>query len=906
MAILIIAEKPSVAEDVARVLGANEKNPCYWHGTDIFVTWAIGHLLELQSPEEYDDKYRRWSLEHLPIIPDEFVSKPKSQSSRKKQLKGILTILKKEGIDEIVNVCDAAREGELIFSEIIKHSGTEVNCTRMWLQSMTAAAIQKAYDERRPAAEYSGLRDAAVARAEADWLIGMSGSRAITIRLPNERDRSPYSVGRVQTPTLAILVDRELSHLSHIPEPFWTIKADLISDAASWTATWGRNSGKNPERITTSDELAEVQAALEGEGACEVMESKKERQEYSPLSFDLTTLQRHGSNLWRWSAKYTLDIAQTLYEEYKLITYPRTDSRHLPTDMRDSIDELITELSKQDDYSEHCRRLADDGLTNTARNFNDAKVSDHYAVIPTGNNPPANLPAPARQLYDHITRRFLASFHPHATWLDAKRVATKNEQILTAKASTLEVAGWRAVIPKPNSSPEGWGVLAETPCIGEIAAIEVQQKQTKPAPRMKDAGVLSAMENAGKIIDDEEFREAISEKGLGTPATRADHIEKLISHSYIERLKSGGLRATAKGIRLIEVLRRIPVNWLSSPELTGEMESRLSGVQQGTFDSAEYMMEINHKVIAMVESVKGYESDTLYPHDQPLGDCPVCDGKVYEGMLNYHCQHNKRGKGCPFAIWKDSRGRYFDIITATRFLNDGKVDDLHGFVNRSSEEFTASIIRNEDHKLEFLSQGPSKEELSAAEELIGCPTCEGGSIKVTDTHWACDNGACKSKPLARNICKREMQTDEALRYFTEGETELIEDFISKRGKPFTAKLVNRGGRLKFEFPPRQNNGRSNLPQYEVTEGVVGTYSQRGSKVPIIESATHFIAADNDQGIELEIPRTFAKRELLRDECKTLVEQGKVGPLDDFISKKGKPFSAILVLNRSGNVKFRFD
>ena len=393
MAILIIAEKPSVAEDVARVLGANEKKPCYWHGTDIFVTWAIGHLLELQSPEEYDDKYRRWSLEHLPIIPDEFVSKPKSQSSRKKQLKGILTILKKEDIDEIVNVCDAAREGELIFSEIIKHSGTEVNCTRMWLQSMTAGAIQKAYDERRPAAEYSGLRDAAVARSEADWLIGMSGSRAITIRLPNERDRSPYSVGRVQTPTLAILVDRELSHLSHIPEPFWTIKADLISDSASWTATWGRKSGKNPDRITTSDELAEVQAALEDEGVCEVMESTKERQEYSPLSFDLTTLQRHGSNLWRWSAKYTLDIAQTLYEEYKLITYPRTDSCHLPTDMRDSIDELVTELSKQDDYSEHCRRLADDGLTNTARNFNDAKVSDHYAVIPTGNNP--------RQIYLH-------------------------------------------------------------------------------------------------------------------------------------------------------------------------------------------------------------------------------------------------------------------------------------------------------------------------------------------------------------------------------------------------------------------------------------------------------------------------------------------------------------------------
>ena len=905
MPILIIAEKPSVAEDVARVLGANEKNPSYWHGGGTFVAWAIGHLLELQSPEEYDDKYRRWSLEHLPIIPEEFVSKPKSQATRKKQLKAITNILKKEGIDEIINVCDAAREGELIFWEIIKHTGTDIDCTRMWLQSMTAGAIKKAFDERRPAAEYSGLRDAAVARAEADWLIGMSGSRAITIRLPNERDRSPYSVGRVQTPTLAILVDRELTHLAHIPEPFWTIKADLTSGDASWTAIWGRKSGKNPDRIYSADELAVVQSALEDDGDCEVVESKKERQEFSPLSFDLTSLQRHASNIWRWSAKYTLEIAQTLYEEYKLTTYPRTDSRHLPTEMRESINEIITDISKQDDYSEHCRNLVENGLSNASRNFNDGKVSDHFAVIPTGNNPPANLQAPARQLYDHITRRFLSSFHPHATWLDTKRVATKNDQILTAKASTLEVEGWRAVIPKTNTAPEGWGVLAAAQCAGTIAAIEVQQKETKPTPRMKDAGVLSAMENAGKIIDDEEYREAISDKGLGTPATRAEHIENLIRHSYVERLKSGGLRATPKGIRLIEVLRRIPVNWLSSPELTGEMESRLAGVQRGTFESEEYMQEINQKVISMVALVKEYDSDELYPRNEPLGDCPICDGKVYEGMLNYHCQNNHRGKGCTFAIWKDSRGRYFDNLTATRFLNDGKVDDLHGFVNRSSEEFTASIIRNTDHKLDFVSQGPSKEELANSEVLVGCPTCEGGSIRIADTHWACDNEVCKSKPLARNICKRDMQSDEALRYFSEGETELIEDFTSKRGKPFSAKLVNRGGRLKFEFPPRNNNGHSNLPQYEVAEGVVGTYSPRGVKVSIIESATHFITADNDQGIELEIPRTFAKRELLRDECKTLVEKGKVGPLDDFISKKGKPFSAILVLNRSGNVKFRF-
>ncbi|MCS5525509.1 MAG: DNA topoisomerase, partial [Candidatus Poseidoniaceae archaeon] len=691
----------------------------------------------------------------------------------------------------IINACDAAREGELIFWEIIKHTGSDVDCSRMWLQSMTAGAIKKAYDERRPAAEYSGLRDAAVARAEADWLIGMSGSRAITIRLPNERDRSPYSVGRVQTPTLAILVDRELTHLAHIPEPFWTIKADLASGDATWTAIWGRGSGKNPDRIYSADELTLVQAALEEDVDCEVVESSKERQEYSPLSFDLTTLQRHASNLWRWSAKYTLEIAQTLYEEYKLTTYPRTDSRYLPTDMRDSINELITDLSKQDDYTEHCRNLADNGISNASRNFNDAKVSDHFAVIPTGNNPPDNLPAPARQLYDHITRRFLASFHPTATWLDTKRVATKNEQVLTAKASTLEVEGWRAVITKTNTAPEGWGVLAATPCAATIAAIEVQQKETKPPPRMKDAGVLSAMENAGKIIDDDEYREAISDKGLGTPATRAEHIENLIRHSYVDRLKSGGLRATSKGIRLIEVLRRIPVNWLSSPELTGEMESRLAGVQQGTFESEEYMQEINQKVISMVTSVKEYDSDELYPHNEPLGDCPICDGKVYEGMLNYHCQHNKRGKGCTFAIWKDSRGRYFDNITATRFLNEGKVDDLHGFVNRSSEEFTASIIRNVDHKLDFVSQGPSKEELAKSEILIGCPTCESGSIRITDTHWACDNELCKSKPLARNICKRDMQGDEALRYYSEGETELIEDFISKRGKPFTAKLMNR-------------------------------------------------------------------------------------------------------------------
>ncbi|MDP7001292.1 MAG: DNA topoisomerase [Candidatus Poseidoniaceae archaeon] len=907
MSVLIIAEKPSVAEDIARVLGAGEKKTSYWQGEGVFVSWAIGHLLELQSPEEYDDKYRRWTLEHLPIFPDEFLMKPKSDKSRKKQLKSIIDLLKTGDIDEVINACDAAREGELIFWEIIKHSKTDSTKSRMWLQSLTSSAIKQAYERRRPASEYSGLRDAAVARAEADWLIGMSCSRAMSIRMPNERDRSPYSIGRVQTPTLAILVDRELEHLSHVPMPYWTIKADVSAGDAFWSAEWARQSGEHRDRITSSEELEKVQSALSSDGEVTIEESIKSRQERSPLCFDLTTLQRHASNQWSWSATYTGQIAQSLYDEYKLTTYPRTDSKYLPNDMRESVNDLIKDLSKQSEFEPHCQRLQDDGLSHANRNFNDAKVSDHYAIIPTGTAPPKNLPKPAQQLYEHITRRFLSSFHPDATWEDTKRVTVKNDQTLTARASTLGVAGWRAVIPKKDSAPESWGKLPSSNCSGEISAIEVGEKKTKPKSRMKDAGLLSAMESAGKIVEDDEYREAISEKGLGTPATRAGHIENLIKNAYVDRLKSGGLRATSKGIRVIDVLRRIPVEWISSPELTGEMESKLRGVQENSIPSQEYLSEIREKVASMVESAKGYEIAELFPQADELGDCPLCDGKVYENLLNYPCQFNERGKGCTFVIWKDARGRYFDRATAIRYLEKGEVDDLHGFVSRSNEDFTASVVRNKQHKLEFKSQAPSKEDLAAAEVLTGCPTCESGTIRVTTTHWACDNEDCNSRPLARVICKREMKQEDAESYYGEGETEMFDDFTSKRGKPFSAKLLNRNGRMKFDFPPRKKvSTQSNLPQYEVAKGVVGTYKNRGNEVPIIETATHFVAAENDHDIILEIPRTFAQRELLRNECKELVEKGEVGPLENFTSKKGKPFSATLALNRGGKVKFRFN
>ncbi|MEC8816384.1 MAG: DNA topoisomerase, partial [Candidatus Thermoplasmatota archaeon] len=600
MSIVIIAEKPSVAEDLANVLGVGKKTETHWHSDDIIITWAIGHLLELKYMDDYDVAFKNWrgTVDRLPFIPDNFQYKPKSGRG-KKQLSAILKLVKDKSVSEIVNACDAAREGELIFRTIVQHAKTKTPTSRMWMQSMTYDAMLQAFENRQSGDDYQALSDAAYSRSQADWIIGMNGSRIAT-RLPQNRDRSANSLGRVQTATLAMVVDHELEVLSHVPVPYWQLNATFRAGDATWTARWERTGHKDdPERpeykahrIMDAAEKDSIETILSSDEAFQTEEQQRTKKEQPPLNFDLTTLQKRANSLWSWSAKRTLGVAQDLYDKFKLTTYPRTDSKHLPEDMHETVAKTLDQLGAQGDYSEHVKRLQADGLSNAKRNFNNAKVSDHYAIVPTGQTPPNNFGGDHAKLYDLITRNFLASWHPVAEWTVTKRITTKSGHQFLKEVEALATSGWRAVVPKKDKVPEGWGQLPSNPCDATLDSHEFSEEMSKPKNRLKEASLLQLMEHAGKHIDDDELADAMKEKGLGTPATRADTIEKLLNRNYIRRSRNGTISAAPHGIRMIDVLRRIPVEWITSPELTGDMEASLLAVQRGEETMEAYMEKI--------------------------------------------------------------------------------------------------------------------------------------------------------------------------------------------------------------------------------------------------------------------------------------------------------------------------
>ena len=913
MPVVVIAEKPSVATDIAKVLGVSKKKETHWESDGIWITWAVGHLLELKTPEEYDESFKNWrkSIDKLPFIPDKFQLKPiTGRGNNRKQLTAIKKMITSIDCTEVVNACDAAREGELIFRRIVEFAKVKCTTSRMWLQSLTNDAIQSAWDNRVSSSDYEPLRDAAVSRAEADWIIGMNGSRvAATFLRTSRNDKKSLSIGRVQTATLAMIVDHEIAILSHSPEPFWELEAKFTSGDATWSARWERSGHKddpdNPElkahRITDLNEKEMLEEILASDEDFTVTQVDRESKEKPPLNFDLTSLQREANNLWSWSARRTLSVAQELYDTHKLTTYPRTDSRFLPEDMMEEISKTIRQLGAQDKLNEHSKRLVDNGLKNVKRNFDNKKVSDHYAIIPTGKIPPSGLSSDAAKLYELIARQFLASFHPESVWKVEKRVVTKKGQNFIREARSLSTPGWRSVRPKKQELPEGWGKLPSNPCLSKLVAHEFKEQKTKPPGRLKEAGLLRLMEHAGKKIDDEELAAAMKGKGLGTPATRAETIEKLITREFIGRGKGGSLRATAHGIKMIDILRKIPIEWITSAELTGDMESKLDGVQRGQYQRDAYMSDIRSRVQDLVDKIREHDRGELYSRSEPVGSCPLCKSNVGETILSYICERNEgKGKGCSFVMWKDASGRWFDKKTATKLLQKKSIEDLHGFFSRSGDGYEVSVNIDESGKV--VTAGSTAQTTDADdEELCPCPKCEQGTIRIGETTYACDNAECKFRGLGRNICKREISIDEAKKILTEGKSDLIEDFTSRRGKPFPAYLVLESNKVGFEFPPRAPP--ADAKKFPVVEGLLAICPK--TNVGIIETETHYQAEQNSEGCKISFLREISKREVTRDEAKELVEKGKVGPFDDFTSKAGKPFTAILYLKKDGKVGYRF-
>ena len=910
MSIVIIAEKPSVAEDLANVLGVGKKTETHWHSDDIIITWAIGHLLELKYMDDYDVAFKNWrgTVDRLPFIPDNFQYKPKSGRG-KKQLSAILKLVKDKSVSEIVNACDAAREGELIFRTIVQHAKTKTPTSRMWMQSMTYDAMLQAFENRQSGDDYQALSDAAYSRSQADWIIGMNGSRIAT-RLPQNRDRSANSLGRVQTATLAMVVDHELEVLSHVPVPYWQLNATFRAGDATWTARWERTGHKDdpkrPEykahRIMDAAEKDSIETILSSDEAFQTEEHQRTKKEQPPLNFDLTTLQKRANSLWSWSAKRTLGVAQDLYDKFKLTTYPRTDSKHLPEDMHETVAKTLDQIGAQGDYSEHVKRLQADGLSNAKRNFNNAKVSDHYAIVPTGQTPPNNFGGDHAKLYDLITRNFLASWHPVAEWTVTKRITTKSGHQFLKEVEALATSGWRAVVPKKDKVPEGWGQLPSNPCDATLDSHEFSEEMSKPKNRLKEASLLQLMEHAGKHIDDDELADAMKEKGLGTPATRADTIEKLLNRNYIRRSRNGTISAAPHGIRMIDVLRRIPVEWITSPELTGDMEASLLAVQRGEETMEAYMEKIIQQTKTMVDRIRDHDRNTLYLEEPSLGSCPSCGGEVKENTLAYQCEHNEgRDKGCSFVFWKDTSGRWFDRVTAARLIENGSLENLHGFYSQAGEGYDTSVELTKAGKV--VSKGSGSGEATADDEVLcPCPVCDQGSIRITTTAYLCDNPDCTFRGMQNIMCKRPITPEEAKPIFTDGKSALLEDFTSRRNKPFNAFLKLEKNRVTYDFPPRA--AAADAKRFPVVPGVVAVCPK--TKANIVETETHYTTEDNSTDCKIHLERCISKRDITREEAKTLIETGSVGPFDDFISKKtNNPFSASLYLKKNQSVGYKF-
>ena len=706
MKTLIIAEKPSVARDIVGALpGSFDEHKNFYESDDYVVTFAVGHLLELSDPEDYDPAWKSWKLDNLPIIPDEFKVRPRDKKSAT-QLNLIHKLLKRKDVDRVVNACDAGREGELIFTHIYETSETGKPVDRLWINSMTKAAIRDGFEKLRPADQLEPLRDAARSRSEADWLVGMNATRAATTR--RGWGAGVVSLGRVQTPTLAMMVKREREIQAFTPEPYWLVHATFDP---RYNGLWFEGDETRLKDGQRADEI--VERVTGKTGRVESVE-RKEQSERAPLLYDLTALQRDANRRFGFSARRTLSAAQSLYEGKKAITYPRTNSRWLSGDLVPQLKPTAKTLVPIPDYERGARFVLGLDQLPLARVVNDAKVDDHHAIIPTDIAHDVSAFTPdERRIFDLVARRFLAVFHPPARYARTTVVTeVEGERFRTRGKVTLE-AGWRGVYgvevadpAKQDEDAEGEGELPELKQGQEVrcAQAEAEAKETKPPPRYTEATLLSSMETAGKLVDDEELREAMKERGLGTPATRAEIIETLIRREYIERAGKD-LQPTPKGMSVVTMLEEHPI---TSAELTGDWEKQLSDIEHGNGDRSAFMDGIAGFAKTTVEQIASLPDDKIKVERVELGLCPKCGAEtgeiLKENSRAYGCTSwkSREEPGCGFVIWKRVAGRTLTPEIARQLLADGRTTEvLSGFRSRAGKPFRARLLLKEDGKVEF-------------------------------------------------------------------------------------------------------------------------------------------------------------------------------------------------------------
>lgn len=810
---LIIAEKPSVANDIAKALGGFSKQEDFFESNDYVLSSAVGHLLELCAPEGVEVKRGKWTFAHLPVIPPHFDLRPIEKSEPR--LKVLLRLLKRKDVDRLINACDAGREGELIFRYIVQHSRTHKPIQRLWLQSMTPAAIREGFLQLRSDESMRPLADAAVCRSESDWLVGINGTRAMTAFNSKSGGFHLTTVGRVQTPTLAIVVEREEKIKKFVPRDYWELHATFQAEAGNYVGRWldekfSKKEGEadlKPERLWDAATAEAIRAkCLDQIGV--VTEESKPTTQLSPLLYDLTSLQREANGRFGFSAKNTLGLAQALYERYKVLTYPRTDSRALPEDYIATVKKTLGVLGDTQ-YSGLAEKiLAEDWVKPNKRIFNNAKVSDHFAIIPTALAP-KNLPEPEAKLYDLVTKRFLAVFYPASEFLVTTRMTRVQEEAFKSEGKVMVNAGWLTVYGREvetDDTPTLAPVKAEERV--QTRSIEVMANQTKPPARFSEATLLGAMESAGKLVEDEELREAMSAKGLGTPATRAAIIEGLLFEKYI--LRNGReLQATAKGISLITLLRGLGIPELCSPELTGDWEFKLKQMERGELRRIEFMREIQQMTRHIVEKTKQHESDTV-PGD--FGElnvpCPKCGGTIKENYKKFQCQQ------CDFALWKIVAGRQFEIPEVEELISKRSVGPLQGFRSKMGRPFAALIKLTPELKPEFdfgqndasANGAGTPPDFSGMEPVGKCPKC-GSAVFEMPMNYICEKAAghqgCDFRS-GKIILQRPIEREQMGKLLQNGRTDLLHKFISKKGRPFSAFLVvGEGGKVGFEFAKRE-------------------------------------------------------------------------------------------------------
>jgi DNA topoisomerase III len=767
---LVVAEKPSVARDLASTLpGSFKQSKEKTHletqegSTDnggYIVTWAVGHLVGLAPPDEYDPKLKKWRFADLPILPEKFKLIPNDERAGK-QLRAIHRLMADDDVDQIVNACDAGREGELIFAYVYDLAPVQKPVKRLWLSSMTKTAIREAFEHLRPAEELHSLEEAARSRSEADWLVGMNATRAASIRLRAAFDGA-VSLGRVQTPTLALVARREEEIRSFVPEPYWLVEAQFEASAER------RYSGRylGGKRLPSEEEAQAIVDVVRDQAGEITKLEKSEQREQPQLLYDLTSLQRHANSLYGFSARRTLAAAQRLYEEHKALTYPRTNSRFLTGDMVAEIKPTTEHIAHNSQYEPAARYVLGLESLPLGRVVNDAKVQDHHAIIPTNSQHDlAKMGADELKVYDLVAKRFLAVFHPEAVFERTRVETTVRENVFRTSGRRLIEAGWRAVYgelseqDRPEDDSGGDQLLPRLEQGEGVQTREVEwmRKETQPPRRFSDASLLGAMETAGKEVEDAELREAMKDSGIGTPATRASIIERLVDVGYIER-DGRSLVATEKGIQVIRLLGE---HKLTSPELTGSWERRLRLIEHGDDTRPAFMDDIKKfttETVEELDKLKGVQIERA-----KLGPCPICGREITENRKGYSCW-SRDDPGCGFVIWKRKAGKSLPVSVAKELIESlrasreagedpgvGRTEKaVTGFRSRAGRTFRAKLRLEQtdegkwrvEFDEEWAKEPPAGEtEEERAEAQAGGASADGDSGKPAEAAEAAESEA---------------------------------------------------------------------------------------------------------------------------------------------------------------------